>query len=92
MKTASNSSPSIPDLADMFIQGIVAGENQFYSYGTTMVEPISCRHQFGKFCNFKAPKMLISTEYGNCVEHHPDTRLSRPDNLSAKCQSSSALA
>src|ERR1039458_7038578 len=41
MKTGSRSSDLIPDLADMFIQGIAAGAGQFYSYGTTIVEPVT---------------------------------------------------
>src|ERR1035437_5145597 len=41
MKAGNSTSASIPDLADMFIQGIVAGESQFYSYGTTIVEPVT---------------------------------------------------
>src|ERR1019366_6180193 len=41
MKAGNRTSASIPDLADMFIQGIVAGESQFYSYGTTIVEPVT---------------------------------------------------
>ena len=41
MKAGNRNSASIPDLADMFIQGIAAGDGQFYSYGTTIVEPVT---------------------------------------------------
>jgi hypothetical protein len=41
MSSGTKSSPSIPELADAFIQGIVAGDNHFYTYGTTIVEPVT---------------------------------------------------
>src|ERR1017187_373365 len=41
MKAGNRNSASIPELADLFIQGIVAGETGFYSYGTTIVEPVT---------------------------------------------------
>src|ERR1035437_5526243 len=41
MKAGSRNSASIPDLADAFMQGMVDGESHFYSYGTTMVEPVT---------------------------------------------------
>ena len=40
MKAGNRNSASIPDLADMFIQGI-AGESHFFTYGTTIVEPVT---------------------------------------------------
>jgi putative DNA primase/helicase len=41
MKNANKTSASIPDLSDAFIQGILDSESHFYTYGTTIVEPIT---------------------------------------------------
>ena len=41
MKAAGRNNPSVPDLADTFIQEIVSGENHFYAYGSTIVEPVT---------------------------------------------------
>lgn len=41
MKHASKSSTSIPDLADNFIQSVTTGEFRFYTYGSTIVEPVT---------------------------------------------------
>jgi hypothetical protein len=41
MPSEINNNASIPELADTFIQGIIAGESEFYLYGTTIVEPVT---------------------------------------------------
>src|SRR6478735_1922599 len=41
MSNGNRSSASIPELADVFIAAMLSGETPFYSYGTTVVEPIT---------------------------------------------------